>query len=372
MRRAFVIPALALCLVSPLTPQPSAYALSSQAGNAGNLTVTAMADGFKTPWAVGFLPDGSFLVTEREGRLWRVTAEGLRQQITGLPEIRVGGQGGLLDVLVPRDFAQSGEIIFSFAKPQGAGAGTAMAVARLSEDHTRLENLRLMFEMAPGSSGGRHFGGRIVEASNGALFLTIGDRGNPDSSQDLSNHNGTVIRINRDGSVPSDNPFVGQSGALPEIWSYGHRNAQGATLDGAGNLWLNEHGARGGDEVNLVQAGGNYGWPVISYGVHYSGARIGEGTAKAGMEQPVLYWDPSMAPSGMAIYTGDLWPEWQGQQFVGSLKFDDIARVGGTPLTEVDQIKGRETARVRDIRQAPDGSIWFISERRGTVYRITP
>lgn len=374
MRRAFVIPLLSVMLAGPLAVQSPAYALSSQAGN---LSVTPMADGFRTPWAVGFLPDGSFLVTEREGRLWRVSPQGQRHQITGLPEIRVGGQGGLLDLLVPRDFAETGEIIFSYAKPQGAGEGTAMAIARLSDDRTRLENLRLLFEMAPGSSGGRHFGGRIVEAPDGALFLTIGDRGNPDSSQDLGSHNGTVVRINRDGSVPSDNPFVSTAGALPEIWSYGHRNAQGATLDGDGNLWLNEHGARGGDEVNLVRAGANYGWPVISYGRHYSGGKIGEGTAKEGMEQPALYWDPSMAPSGMAIYTGDLWPAWQGQMFVGSLKFDYIARLdgdplGSTPLTEAERLSARETARVRDIRQAPDGSIWFISERRGTVYRVAP
>ncbi len=374
MRRAFVIPLLLAILAGPLAMPSSANSMSSQAGA---LSVTPMADGFRTPWSVGFLPDGSFLVTEREGRLWRVTPQGQRHQITGLPEIRVGGQGGLLDLLVPRDFDRTGEIIFSFAKPQGAGEGTAMAIARLSDDRMRLENLRLMFEMAPGSSGGQHFGGRIVEAPDGALFLTIGDRGNRDSAQDLRSHNGTVVRINRDGSVPSDNPFVTTPGALPEIFSFGHRNPQGATLDGDGNLWLNEHGARGGDEVNLVRAGVNYGWPVIAYGVHYSGAPIGEGTAKEGMAQPALYWDPSMAPSGMVIYTGDLWPAWQGQMFVGSLKFDYIARLDGdplrgTPMSQAERISSRETARVRDIRQAPDGSLWFISEQRGTIYRVTP
>ena len=286
--------------------------------------------------------------------------------------MRVGGQGGLLDLMIPRDFDQSNEVFFSFSKPQGRAEGTALAVARLSDDRTRAQDVRLLFEMAPGSSGGRHFGGRIVEGHDGMLFLTIGDRGDDDSAQDLGRHNGAVIRLNRDGSVPSDNPFVDRSGALPEIWSYGHRNAQGATLDAQGNLWLNEHGARGGDEVNIVQRAANYGWPVISYGRHYSGRKIGEGTQREGMEQPRLYWDPSMAPSGMAIYTGDLWPDWQGQMFVGSLKFDYIARLGGNPLTEIEQIKGPETARVRDVRQAPDGSIWFISEARGTVYRMVP
>jgi glucose/arabinose dehydrogenase len=338
----------------------------------GALNVTAMADGFATPWAVGFLPDGGFLVTEREGRLWHVAQDGNRQQVKGLPQMRVGGQGGLLDLMVPRDFAQSREVFFSYAKPQGRAEGTALAVGRLSEDRTSLQDIRLLFEMAPGSSGGRHFGGRIVEGTEGHLFLTIGDRGDQDSAQDLGSHNGAVIRINRDGSVPADNPFVNQSGALPEIWSYGHRNPQGASLDADGTLWVNEHGARGGDEVNRVQKGANYGWPVISYGRHYSGLPIGEGTSKPGMEQPQMYWDPSMAPSGMAIYTGDLWPDWRGQMFIGSLKFDYIARVGGATLSEIEQIKGRETDRVRDIRQAPDGSVWFISEGRGTVYRIAP
>jgi glucose/arabinose dehydrogenase len=369
MRRFMMITSLlAFCAGTWTTSEP-AVALDSRDGA---LEVTVMAEGFDTPWAVGFLPDGSFLVSEREGRLWHVAPDGRRQQVSGLPQIRVAGQGGLLDIMIPRDFAQSREVFFSYAKPQGRSEGTALAVARLSDDHTRLQDTRLLFEMAPGSSGGRHFGGRIVEGADGHLFLTIGDRGDDDSAQDLSRHNGSVIRINRDGSVPADNPFVNCSGAQPEIWSYGHRNPQGATLDGASNLWVNEHGARGGDEVNRVQRGANYGWPVISYGRHYSGGKIGVGTQREGMEQPQMYWDPSMAPSGMAIYTGDLWPEWQGQMFAGSLKFDYIARIGGAPLSEIEQIKGRETDRVRDIRQAPDGSIWFISEGRGTVYRITP
>ena len=336
------------------------------------LEVTTMAEGFETPWSVGFLPGGGFLVTEREGRLWHIGPDGQRSQVRGLPDIRVAGQGGLLDVMVPRDFASSREVFFSYAKPQGRSEGTALAVGRLSDDHGRLDSVRLLFEMKPGSSGGRHFGGRIVEARDGTIFLTTGDRGDDDSAQDLMRHNGKVIRLNRDGSVPADNPFVGRSDALPEIWSWGHRNPQGATLDAEGRLWLAEHGARGGDEVNLVERGVNYGWPVISYGRHYSGLPIGEGTAKPGLEQPRMYWDPSMAPSGMAIYTGDLWPDWRGQMFVGSLKFDYVARVGGSPLQEVEQIKDRETDRVRDIRQAPDGSIWFISEGRGTIYRIAP
>lgn len=226
--------------------------------------------------------------------------------------------------------------------------------------------------MTPGSGGGAHFGSRVVEGTDGTLFVTVGDRGDRPSAQDLTRHNGSVVRVNVDGSVPGDNPFVGQSGAEPEIWSYGHRNPQGAALDLDGNLVTVEHGAKGGDEINRITRGANYGWPVISYGVHYSGAKIGEGSAKEGMEQPAFYWDPSMAPSGMMIYSGKLWPEWTGDIFVGSLKFDYISVLDGAPLAEQSQIKGDETLRVRDIREAPDGSIWFISAGNGAIYRMTP
>ncbi|MDD9920811.1 MAG: PQQ-dependent sugar dehydrogenase, partial [Boseongicola sp.] len=226
--------------------------------------------------------------------------------------------------------------------------------------------------LTPGSNTNRHFGSRLVEARDGTLFLTIGDRGERPSAQDLSNENGTVIRIGRDGRIPADNPFVGQTGAKPAIWSFGHRNPQGATLDLNGNLVVVEHGARGGDEINRVRKGANYGWPVIAYGEHYSGGKIGEGTAKTGMEQPDFYWDPSMAPSGMMIYSGKLWPEWRGDIFVGSLKFDYIARLEGNQLEEVEQIQTDETLRVRDVREAADGSIWFLSVGNEALYRMTP
>jgi glucose/arabinose dehydrogenase len=198
--------------------------------------------------------------------------------------------------------------------------------------------------------------------------MTMGERGDRPAAQDLSRHNGSVIRLNRDGSVPSDNPFVGQSGAQPEIWSYGHRNPQGAALDASGQLWVNEHGARGGDEVNRVKKGANYGWPVIAYGRHYSGLKIGEGTSKPGMEQPAHYWDPSIAPSGMTFYSGNI-SGWQGDAFVGSLKFDYIARLDGTTMAEVEQLKSPETLRVRDVRTGPNGGLWFISVGNGAVYR---
>ncbi|NOC44674.1 PQQ-dependent sugar dehydrogenase [Ruegeria sp. HKCCD7559] len=344
-----------------------AQALST---SVGKIELTEMAGGLDTPWAVGILPDGSFLVTERDGNLLYVQG-GEANAISGVPKVAASGQGGLLDVTIPRDFNQSREVFLTFSKPQKGGAGTAVAVARLSENGTRLTNLRVIFEASPSGSGGRHFGSRVVEANDSTLFVTIGDRGDAPQAQDRSNAMGSVIRINRDGSVPSDNPFIGQADIRPEIWTYGHRNPQGADLDTRGRFWVSEHGARGGDEVNLVKPGANYGWPVISYGTHYSGEKIGEGTSKPGMEQPRLYWDPSIAPSGLMVYSGDMFPEWRGDIFVGSLKFDYIARLSEDPLREVEQIKGPETERVRDIVQAPDGAIWFISVGQGAVYRMS-
>jgi glucose/arabinose dehydrogenase len=293
--------------------------------------------------------------------------------VSGAPLVDDDGQGGLLDITVPRDFASSREVWMTYSKPQQSGSGTALARATLSTDGTQLHDLSDLFVMAPGSSGGRHFGSRVVEAADGTLFVTIGDRGDRPAAQDRNNHIGTIVRLNRDGSIPADNPFVGQSGTRPEIWSFGHRNPQGAGLDANGTLWTAEHGARGGDEVNLIRKGANYGWPVISYGRHYSGGKIGEGTSKSGMEQPAHYWDPSIAPSGLMIYTGDMFPEWRGSMFVGSLKYDYIARleIDITSAREVAQIQSSETERVRDIIEGPDGSILFISVGNGAVYRIS-
>ncbi|MCW9042842.1 MAG: PQQ-dependent sugar dehydrogenase [Pseudopelagicola sp.] len=336
------------------------------------LRAETVADGFVEPWSFAFLPSGGMLVTERPGTLWHLTEDGRRTEIAGLPNIRARGQGGLLDVLVPRDFAQSREIFLSFSKPQRGGLGTAVFRAVLPDGRNRLEKGRVIFEMTPGSSGGRHFGSRIVEAPDGTLFVTIGERGDRPSAQDLTRHNGSVIRIHRDGTVPADNPFLDHPDAEPEIWSYGHRNPQGAALDPSGNLWVVEHGARGGDEVNRIQSGANYGWPVISYGRHYSGLKIGEGTHKAGMVQPDYYWDPSIAPSGMAFHTGKSMPDWRGAILVGSLKYDYIAVLKGNPLSEIAQIELLETERVRDVRQGPDGMIYFLSEPRGAIYRLQP
>jgi glucose/arabinose dehydrogenase len=337
------------------------------ASSLGPLTPQAVVTGLDEPWAFGFLPDGTVLVTERPGRL--VAAAGAqRRELQGLPKILSEGQGGLLDLLVPADFAQSRLLFLTYSKKQFLrGSGTAVYRARLSDDGTRLEDGRTIFEIARGSGGGFHFGSRLVEASDGSLFVTIGDRGNDALAQDLAMHNGSVLRITRDGAPHPDNPFLDTPGAQPEIWSWGHRNPQGAALDGTGQLWIAEHGARGGDEINRIEKGTNYGWPVISYGVNYNGSPIGEGTARADMAQPVYYWDPSMAPSGMAFFSGGAW---DGDGFVGSLKFDYIARLSGDPLREVEQLRGDATLRVRDVRQGPDGALWFLSVVNGALYRL--
>ena len=330
--------------------------------SAGRVRIDAVVQGLDTPWAIGILPGGAVLVTERGGDLVLVE-DGQSRKVSGVPRVRASGQGGLLDITIPRDFESTREILLTYSRPMSGGAGTALAVGRLSPDGSRLTQVRTLFQMSRGSRAGRHFGSRVVEARDGTLFITIGDRGEGDLAQDLSVHN---------GSIPADNPFVGQTGARPEIWSYGHRNPQGAALDAQGRLWTAEHGARGGDEVNLIGKGNNYGWPVISYGVNYNGSAIGEGTARAGMEQPRHYWDPSIAPSGLLVYSGRLWPEWEGDLFVGSLKFDYIARLDGDPLAEREQIKAGTTGRVRDIVEGPDGAIWFISVTDGAVYRMVP
>jgi glucose/arabinose dehydrogenase len=359
--------ALAFALLPGTAPGPAqAAALES---SAGVLSVTAMARGLEEPWGLAFLPDGRFLVTERGGRLTLHSAGGgAGQRIRGLPEVAASGQGGLLDVMVPRDFASSREVWLSFAQPLDGGAATAVGKGRLSADERRLEGFETLYAGDP-AGGGRHFGARLVEGRDGTVFLTTGDRGTgPEGqeAQDPGRVEGKVIRLNRDGT-----PATALPGWRAGVFSRGHRNMQGAALDGQGRLWVVDHGARGGDELNRVDEGANYGWPVISYGVNYNGSPIGRGTAVAGMEQPVLYWDPSIAPSGLMIYDGAMFPEWQGDFFTGSLKFDYLARLdAGAGLAE-ERIEGPETARVRDVRQAPDGSIWFLSVGEGAVFRLS-
>jgi glucose/arabinose dehydrogenase len=340
--------------------------------SAGPVQVKAMLTGLNQPWAVAFLPDGGVLATLREGKLLRASPGREVGWVSGVPEVAARGQGGLLDVAVARDFAESGEIFLTYSEPRDGGAATALAVAKLDLGADRLSDVRVIFRMNHASGSTKHFGSRVVEAREGTLFVTVGERGDRPLAQDVERHNGKVIRVNRDGSIPADNPFSA-GGGLPEIWSWGHRNPQGAALDAEGRLWIVEHGAKGGDEINRPEAGRNYGWPVISYGRHYSGGKIGEGTAKVGMEQPAFYWDPSIAPSGMMIYSGKLWPEWAGDIFVGSLKFDMISRVEvDGSLREAERLFQDRFNRIRDVREGPDGAIWFLSVGDGALYRVTP
>lgn len=357
-----------LTTVLSATVTAPAYAAVRQT-SAGAVEITAVARDLEEPWSLAFLPDGDFLITLRDGEMRRYKKGGGFTVIKGVPRVRARGQGGLLDVMVPGDFGKRGEIFFSFSKPQGRGGGTALARARLRGD--RLRDVKIIWELEAGSGGGRHFGSRIAEGPDGFIYFTVGDRGDRESAQDLSRGNGSVIRVARDGSIPADNPFAGKKGASRGIWSYGHRNAQGAAFDAEGNLWVAEHGPWGGDEVNLIRRGANYGWPVIGYGRHYSGRRVGRGTAAEGMEQPEHYWDPSIAPSGMAFYSGGMFPRWEGGLLVGSLVFDMISRLTpGKKMTETERIETPETVRVRDVRVAADGSVWFLSVGNGTLYRM--
>jgi glucose/arabinose dehydrogenase len=333
--------------------------------------VETFAKGLVHPWSLAFLPDGRLLVTERPGRLRVVGKDGqLSAPIANVPEVQATGQGGLLDVTLSPDFASSTLVFLSFAEPRGRGlAGTAVARARLvlEGDGGRLDDVKVIFRQEPGTGGGRHFGSRLVFAPDGNLFVTVGERGDQEKAQDLGTHYGKVVRVRPDGSLPPDNPFAGKAGAQPEIWSYGHRNIQSAALNPVtSKLWTIEHAARGGDELNIPLAGKNYGWPVITYGRDYSGAKIGEGTAKAGMEQPVYYWDPSIAPSGMAFYTGELFPEWKGNLFVGALAGAAVHRL----VLDGDSVVGEQVLlrnldeRIRDVRAGPDGALWLSRTTR--------
>jgi glucose/arabinose dehydrogenase len=336
--------------------------------------VTTIAKDLVHPWALAFLPDGRMLVTERPGRLRIVSRDGkVSAPLAGVPRVHAVGQGGLLDVALDPDFAKNQILYLSFAEPDADGAaGTAVARARLTD--AGLTGVRVIYRQQPKVMGGGHYGSRIVFRRDGTMFVTQGERMNyREQAQNLASGLGKVVRINTDGSIPKDNPFVGKKGARPEIWSYGHRNVQGAALNpDTGELWTIEHGARGGDELNHPQAGKNYGWPVITYGVDYSGARIGEGTAKAGMEQPVFYWDPVIAPSGMLFYTGDAYPGWKGNIFVGSLTPGCLVRIqmqNGRVVREERYVDIGE--RIRDVAQGPDGLIYMVTDNEeGRVLRL--
>ncbi|HZY18683.1 MAG TPA: PQQ-dependent sugar dehydrogenase [Ramlibacter sp.] len=355
-----------------------AASLAPLAGTAQQVRAEAVASGLAHPWAVAFLEGGRFLVSEREGRLRVVEPDGrIGPPVAGVPQVASGGQGGLLDVVLDSGFAERRTVFFCFSEPGAGGSTTALARARLSPDRARLEDVRVIFRQQPRVASQLHFGCRIVEAPDGHLFLTLGERfTRRQDAQRLDNHLGKVVRVTKDGAAAPGNPFVGRPGALPEIWSLGHRNGQGATIGPGQRLWMHEHGPQGGDEINLPEAGRNYGWPVITHGENYGGGPIGEGlTAKAGLEQPVHFWVPSIAPSGMAFLTSDRYgPALRGNLFVGSLKFTHLARLelaDGKVVREQRLLEG--VGRVRDVRQGPDGLLYLLTDAPdGRLLRLLP
>lgn len=337
--------------------------------------VNTLVRGLDHPWGLAFLPGGDMLITERPGRLLRIDGKSFqRRSVKGLPAIAAVGQGGLLDVTLHPGFDSNQLIYFSFTGDDD-GVGTEVARGRLAGD--ALENVEIIFRALPKSGGGRHFGSRLLFDTNGHLLITLGERGDRPRAQDIGDHAGSVIRINDDGSVPADNPFATTPEARPEIYTYGNRNVQGIALDPvSGLVWAHEHGPQGGDEVNVLVAGRNYGWPVITYGRNYvTGTKIGEGTHKQGMEQPRHYWTPSIAPSGMTLYTGDKFPAWRGNLFVGALKYRLLVRLEERDQNIVHEERMLEDVlgRIRDVRTGPDGYIYLLTDQDdGVLARLEP
>ncbi|MDR7482402.1 MAG: PQQ-dependent sugar dehydrogenase [Armatimonadota bacterium] len=353
---------------APRSPTPEPTAAPAR--------VVTVVEGLERPWGMVFLPDRRILVTERPGRLRIVDGTGrLSAPLPGVPQVLAQGQGGLLDVALSPTFARDHLVYLSFAEPGEGGAGTAVARGRLGA--AGLEGTQVIWRQQPKVASVNHWGSRLVFRRDGTLFVTLGDRfAYRERAQDLSTTIGKIVRINADGSVPRDNPFVGREGVRPEIWSYGHRNVQAAALHPESRqLWTAEHGARGGDELNRVEAGKNYGWPVITYGVDYSGAKIGEGTARAGMEQPVYYWDPVIAPSGMVFYTGTAYPGWTGSMFIGSLTPGLLVRLTleGDRVMREERYLAELGERIRDVVQGPDGLLYLATDNpRGRILRLVP
>ncbi len=340
-----------------------------------NFRVVTLAHELERPWALAFLPDGRMLVTERPGRMRIVTQDGhVSEPLKGVPAVAAGGQGGMLDVILDADFAANHTIYFAYAERGAGGSGTAVARAELMSDELR--DVKVIYRQRPKVSGNLQFGARIVQTPDRNLFVTLGDRYQRDEAQNLDSGLGKIIRIRPDGSIPPDNPFIGRPGVQPEIWSYGHRSPEGAALTPAtGAFWMHEHGPQGGDEINVIQPGKNYGWPVITWGIDYDGTRIGEGTTKAGMEQPIYYWVPSIAPSGMAFYTGNAFPGWKGNLFVGSLKFGRMVRLelNGDKVTHEERMLKEVNARIRDVRMGPDGLLYLLTdENEGKLLKLEP
>lgn len=344
------------------------------------MTHTVVASGLVHPWGLAALPDGRWLVTEKPGRLRIITVQGqVGEPVAGLPAVDARGQGGLLDVIVGPSFAQDRMIYWSYAEPREGGNATSVARGRLLDDGSRVENVQVIFRALPVYDGDKHFGSSLAFAPDGKLFITLGERSDKPmrpQAQDLGSHMGKTIRINADGTVPQDNPFVGRAGALPEIWSLGHRNVQGVAVQpGTGAIWTIEHGTRGDDEVNLDKAGANYGWPDAAYGVEYAGGQINSGaTQKDGTEQPVYYWDPVIAPGGATFYQGAMFPGWDGNLLVAGLKEKHIARL----VIQNDRVVGEERLltdlgeRIRDVAVGADGSVWAITdEQNGKLVRLS-
>ncbi|MCB1478549.1 MAG: PQQ-dependent sugar dehydrogenase [Rhodobiaceae bacterium] len=341
------------------------------------LNVETFADGLEHPWGLAFLSDGRVLVSERPGRIRLVETDGsLSAPLEGAPPTRSFGQGGMLDIALDPDFAETSRVFITYAHVEGGEAGTAVWRARLITEGTpRLEDGKTIFRMNKLTSKGQHFGSRIVFAPDKTMWVTVGERGQGERAQDASDHAGSVLRMDRDGNAPAGNPFVGKEGD-DLIWSIGHRNPQGAAFNPwMKALWTVEHGARGGDEINMPQAGLNYGWPVISYGTHYSGFKIGEGTEKPGMEQPLYYWDPSIAPSGMEFYTGDAFAGWKGDVFLGALKYQLLVRLtldGGRIMAE-ERMLEELGERIRAVKQGPDGNLYLLTDSPdGRILKISP
>jgi glucose/arabinose dehydrogenase len=344
---------------------------------AGPAQTELVARGLENPWAVAFLGEGRFLVTERPGRMRVVQADGrVGPALGGLPPVQAGGQGGLLDVIADRDFPRNRRVHWCYSEPGEGGNSTALASGTLNADATALQDVKVVFSQRPKVQSRLHFGCRIVQTDDGGFFLTLGDRYHRMAdAQTLDNHHGKVVRLKADGSAHPGNPYLGQSGALPEIYSLGHRNPQGAALGPDGRLWLVEHGPQGGDELNRPDPGANHGWPVVTFGENYGGGRIGEGlTSKPGMVAPLWQWTPSMAPSGMAWVRSERYPGWKGSLLVGSLKFRYVARLqlDGTRVVKEEKLLP-DVGRVRDVREGPDGWIYLLTdERDGRLLRVKP
>jgi glucose/arabinose dehydrogenase len=342
---------------------------------AGPIEVETLARGLDHPWGLASLPDGRMLVTERAGRLRSVSKEGkLSEPISGVPEVVAKGQGGLLDVALDPDFASNRLVYLSYSEAGEGGASTAVARGRLNEAVTALDDVEVIFRQQPKVSGNNHFGSRLVFSPDGTLFVTLGERFKFDPAQDLSSHLGKIVRIHPDGSVPSDNPFVGRDDAKPEIWSYGHRNVQGAALHSeTGRLWTHEFGPRGGDALNIPEAGRNYGWPLVSFGRHYEGPNIPDPPTRPDLAQPIYHWTPVISPSGMIFYTGDVFPKWKGNILIGGLSSEALVRLtlDGQRVTREERIDMGE--RIRDVHQGDDGAVYLLTDKSdGEILRLTP